>query len=106
MPKGRYRVTVHVKWSYPYSYKEVGKLVNVYSVNGTDMGAPIDFFAASNGDIKKPFAISAIVDAESMVEVRVRGIGSVGDSSRLLNAIEIERIPSSVSKWTAASSQN
>lgn len=92
VPKGRYRVTVHVKWSYPHSYKEAGKLVNAYSVNGTDMGRPIDFFAASNGEIKKPFALSATVDAENTVEVKVRGVGSVGDSSRLLNAIEIERI--------------
>ena len=92
VPKGRYRVTVHVKWSYPHSYKEAGKLVNAYSVNGTDMGRPIDFFAASNGEIKKPFALSATVDAENTVEVKVRGVGSVGDSSCLLNAIEIERI--------------
>ena len=92
VPKGRYRVTVHAKWAYPHSYKSAGVLVNAYSVNGAKMGDPVDFFAASNGDIKKPYAISATVNAENMIEISVRNVGSGDGSVRLLNALEIERV--------------
>ena len=92
VPKGRYRVTVHAKWAYPHSYKSAGVLVNAYSVNGAKMGDPVDFFAASKGDIKKPYAISATVDAVDMIEIGIKSVGSGDGSIRLLNALEIERV--------------
>ena len=92
LPKGRYRVKLYAKWAYPHTYNTPGKLVVAYSANGSPVGEPLDFYAASSGDIKKPHCLETTVDVEDRLEIGLRGTGSVGDAATLLNAIEIERV--------------
>lgn len=92
LPKGRYHVKLYAKWAYPHTYKAVGRMVVAYTANGCPIGEPLDFYAASNGDITKPYCLETTVDVKDRLEIGLRGTGSVGDAATLLNAIEIERV--------------
>ena len=88
LPKGRYHVKIYAKWAYPHAFREEGRLVATYALNGRAI-ADVDWYRDAKGDIRKTFALEDDVDVEDVLDIGMTSAKTLG--ACIVNGIEISR---------------